>query len=87
MVAAGHFVQLVLLLLLQASNERYVAAIEAGEGYTAICSLAVLVVVVVARVELAGSRSASEQADRRSSTVAGSIEAQCVRAVSSDSIE
>lgn len=35
-----------LLLLLQARSERYIAAIEAGEGYTAVCSLAVLVVVV-----------------------------------------
>jgi hypothetical protein len=34
------------------------------------------IVVSVARVELAGSRSAG----RRSSTAAGSIEAQCVRA-------
>lgn len=52
-----------LVLLLQARSERYIAAIEAGEGYTAICSLAVLLMVVVARVELAGSRSASEQTD------------------------
>ena len=44
----GGRAQVKLVLLLQARSEWYIA-IEAGEGYTAVCSLGVPVVVFVAR--------------------------------------
>lgn len=57
-MAAGHEYGLVLL---QASSERYLA-IEAGERVTRRYARGA-VMVFVARVELSGGRSASEQAN------------------------
>ena len=72
-----------LVLLLQARSEWYIA-IEAGEGYTAVCSLGVPVVVFVARWSFAGSRSASEQTDGAQRQRGRVRRSACVRAGLSD---